>query len=53
MHHDYHTPADEVSRVDTAHLAALVNAAARAARLLADGDPPTWKPGGRPVPPQP
>ena len=44
MHADYHTPADQVDRIDADHLAALVQAAARAARLLADGDPPVWKP---------
>ena len=48
MHRDYHTPADEISRIDGAHLATMVQAAARAARLLADGDAPTWNPGGRP-----
>ena len=51
MHTDYHTPADDLSRVDLAHLARLAEAAARAARLLADGDPPVWNPGGRPLPP--
>jgi hypothetical protein len=48
MHADYHTPADEVSRIDAKHLATMVQAAARAARLLADGAAPTWTPGGRP-----
>src|SRR5690242_3007646 len=48
LHRDYHTPADEVSRIDGRHLATMVRAAARAARLLADGDAPTWNPGGRP-----
>jgi Zn-dependent M28 family amino/carboxypeptidase len=48
MHADYHTPADEVSRIDGKHLATMVQAAARAARLLADGAVPTWNPGGRP-----
>jgi Zn-dependent M28 family amino/carboxypeptidase len=48
MHRDYPTPADEVSRIDGKHLATMVQAAARAARLLADGDIPTWNPGGRP-----
>ncbi|MBA3496689.1 MAG: M28 family peptidase [Gemmatimonadales bacterium] len=52
LHADYH-PDDEVERVDVAHLARLVDATARAARLLADGEAPVWKPGGRPVPPQP
>jgi hypothetical protein len=49
MHTQYHTPADDVSRVDFAHMTQLVNVAVRAARLLADT--PTkleWKPGGRP-----
>ena len=50
MHDDYHTPADEADRIDDAHLARLVDAAARAARLLADGEAPAWKPGGRPAP---
>jgi Zn-dependent M28 family amino/carboxypeptidase len=50
LHADYHTPADELSRVDLAHVARLAGAAARAARILADGDPPAWKPGGRPLP---
>jgi Peptidase family M28 len=48
LHRDYHTPADEVSRIDGRHLATMVRAAARAARLLADGDAPAWNPGGRP-----
>jgi Zn-dependent M28 family amino/carboxypeptidase len=49
MHAQYHTPADDVSRVDFAHMTQLVDVAVRAARLLADT--PTkleWKPGGRP-----
>jgi hypothetical protein len=50
MHRDYHTPDDEIDRVDLAHLARMVDATARAARLLADEDAPVWKPGGRPVP---
>ena len=49
MHSQYHTPADDVSRVDFAHMTQLVNVAVRAARILADT--PTkldWKPGGKP-----
>ena len=53
LHGDYHTPADEAGRIDDAHLARLVDATARAARLLADGDPPAWHPGGRPAAAQP
>jgi hypothetical protein len=48
LHGDYHQPSDDVSHVDGAHIAAVINATARAARLLADGERPTWKPGGRP-----
>jgi Zn-dependent M28 family amino/carboxypeptidase len=48
MHIDYHRPSDEADRVDYAHMAAVIEAAARAARLLADGLRPEWHPGGRP-----
>ena len=47
LHADYHTPDDEVDRVDYAHMAAVVDAAVAAVRLLADGPRPDWKPGGR------
>lgn len=50
MHADYHQPSDGVDRVDAEHMAAVINAAARAVRLLADGAKPEWKPGGRPTP---
>jgi Zn-dependent M28 family amino/carboxypeptidase len=49
LHTDYHTPADEVERVDFAHMTSVVQSAVRAARLLADGPAPEWKPGGRPA----
>jgi hypothetical protein len=48
MHAQYHTPDDEVELVDFDHMAAMINVAARAARLLADGPRLEWKPGGRP-----
>ena len=48
LHTDYHQPSDEVDKVDFTHMAAVINAAADAARLLADGPKPEWKPGGRP-----
>lgn len=49
MHSDYHTPRDDVSRVDFAHMTQLVGIAVRAARLLADAPTkPEWKPGGKP-----
>ena len=50
LHQDYHTPADEVSRIDFAHLTAISQHAAAAARMLADGPAPAWNPGGQPAP---
>lgn len=50
LHTDYHTPHDEADRVDYAHMTAVVRSAVRAARLLADGPAPAWKPGGQPQP---
>ncbi|MCG6988606.1 MAG: M20/M25/M40 family metallo-hydrolase [Gemmatimonadetes bacterium] len=47
LHADYHRPSDEVTRVDFAHMTAVVDAAIRAVRLLADGPKPEWKAGGR------
>ncbi len=49
MHTDYHTPADDVDKIDFAHMTQVIDAAAKAARLLADGAAPVWKEGGRPV----
>jgi hypothetical protein len=48
LHSDYHQPSDEVDKVDTAHMAAVINAAVTAARLLSDGAKPEWYPGRRP-----
>lgn len=47
LHADYHRPSDEVTRVDFTHMTAVVDAAVRAVRLLADGPRPEWKAGGR------
>ncbi len=48
-HVQYHSPADDVSLVDSRHLAAVISATSRALRLLANGDAPSWHPGGKPV----
>lgn len=48
LHDDYHQPSDEIGKVDFAHMAAVIDAAARATRLLADGPAPQWVAGGRP-----
>jgi hypothetical protein len=53
LHRDYHQPSDEASRADPAHMAAVIEAAARAVRVLADGPKPQWKPSGRPEPARP
>jgi Zn-dependent M28 family amino/carboxypeptidase len=48
LHSDYHSPADDVGRIDFPHVTAVIRAGAIAARILADGPAPTWKEGGRP-----
>ena len=53
LHTDYHRPSDEARYTDAAHMAAIVDASARATRLLADGPAPQWEPGGRPEPRRP
>jgi len=53
LHHDYHQVTDDVSKADFVHMAGVINAAARAVRMLADGPKPEWKPGGKPEPRQP
>ena len=53
MHADYHKPADQIERIDPAHLAAVADVVTRAVRVLADGVRPAWKPGGRPTRPAP
>ncbi|MDQ2767941.1 MAG: M20/M25/M40 family metallo-hydrolase [Gemmatimonadota bacterium] len=49
MHADYHQPSDDVSRIDFAHMTAVINSALRAVSLLANGPLPVWNPGGRPA----
>jgi len=53
LHTDYHQPSDDVTAMDLEHMAAVINAAATATRLLADGPKPEWKPGGAPTAPAP
>jgi Peptidase family M28 len=48
LHSDYHQPSDDISKIDFVHMAGVINAGARAVRLLTDGPKPEWKPGGRP-----
>jgi hypothetical protein len=48
LHTDYHQVTDEVGAVDFEHMAAVIDAAAKAVGLLANGPAPFWKPGGKP-----
>ena len=50
LHDDYHRQSDDVSKVDFAHMTAVIGAAVDAVRILADGPKPEWHPGGRPEP---
>jgi Zn-dependent M28 family amino/carboxypeptidase len=49
LHTDYHAPSDEIGTIDFAHLTSVARIAAKAARLIADGPPPRWNPGGQPA----
>lgn len=48
MHKDYHQPSDDVTKIDFAHMTAVITSAVAATRLLADGAAPRWNEGGRP-----
>jgi Zn-dependent M28 family amino/carboxypeptidase len=48
LHAEYHTPDDEVERIDFPHLVRVIESGIAAVRLLADGAAPAWKPGGNP-----
>ena len=53
LHRDYHQVTDDASKADFGHMAGVINAAARAVRVLTDGPKPEWKPGGKPEARQP
>ena len=48
LHTDYHQPSDDITKIDFVHMAGVINAGAKAVRLLTDGPKPEWKAGGRP-----
>jgi Zn-dependent M28 family amino/carboxypeptidase len=50
LHEDYHTPDDEVDRIDFGSMTTVVETLIDALRLLTDGEAPVWKEGGRPEP---
>jgi Zn-dependent M28 family amino/carboxypeptidase len=51
LHQDYHTPDDEADRLDYEHMASVIESLIWAVEILATGEPPVWKEGGRPAPP--
>lgn len=48
LHTDYHQLSDDASHADYDHMTGVINAGAKAARLLSDGPKPEWKAGGKP-----
>ena len=48
LHDDYHQLTDEVSKVDFAHMAGVINIGVKAVGLLGNGPAPVWNPGGKP-----
>jgi Zn-dependent M28 family amino/carboxypeptidase len=50
LHTDYHRVTDEAALADLVHMDAIIAAATRAVRILADGARPAWHPGGQPTP---
>lgn len=49
LHADYHTVRDEAQYADPAHMARVIEAAAQAMLILANGPKPTWHPNGQPL----
>jgi len=49
LHADYHTVRDEAQYADPAHMSRVIEAAAQAMMILANGPKPTWHPNGQPV----
>ncbi len=48
LHPDYHRPSDEADTMDYGHMAEVTKSTAAAVRILANGEPPRWHPGGQP-----
>jgi hypothetical protein len=49
LHTDYHQLTDDITMVDFAHMAGVINIAVKAVDLLANGQAPHWNPGGQPA----
>lgn len=48
LHADYHQLTDDISGVDFAHMAGVINTGVKAVALLANGPAPRWNAGGKP-----
>ena len=49
LHADYHTVRDEAQYADPSHMARVIEAAAQAMLILANGPKPAWHPNGQPL----
>jgi Peptidase family M28 len=49
LHADYHTVRDEARYADPAHMSRVIEAAAQAMLILANGPKPAWHPNGQPI----
>ncbi len=48
LHTDYHQLTDDITSVDFAHMAGVINIGIRAVEMLGNGPAPVWNAGGRP-----
>jgi len=51
LHTDYHQLTDDITTIDFAHVAGVINIGVKAVDLLANGPVPHWNPGGQPQAP--
>ena len=51
LHTDYHQLTDDITTIDFAHMAGVINIGVKAVDLLANGPVPHWNPGGQPQAP--
>jgi hypothetical protein len=51
LHTDDHQLTEEITAVDFAHMAGVINIGVKAVEMLANGPAPHWNPGGQPTAP--
>jgi hypothetical protein len=49
LHGDYHQLSDDITTIDFAHMAGVINIGVKAVEMLANGPAPHWNPGGQPT----